>query len=178
MKAEDRAAFIEKFLEDHCRAVMRDKGTEYSRGEADVNSNFARGADVIGVDSIAVLYVYLSKHWDAIVHYIKTRESLSEPIAERIGDAVNYLLILAAMLDEQERGSELQARGRVEVTAFGDSEPTFIDWDAPPSTPIDEQNLKTEAIDDRGARARAAAARLKARGDEPEVVRDIQRGFE
>jgi len=108
MNGERRAELIEAFLDEHCRAVMRDKGTEYSRGEVDVNSNFKRGAEAINADPISVLYIYLSKHLDSIAHYVKNRTTPSgESIEGRIGDAVNYLLILHTLIAELDEGDDV-----------------------------------------------------------------------
>ena len=101
MNADQRARFISDFLDEHCHKVMEGKGAEYSRGEYDVNSNFKRVAEAIGQDPVTVAYVYLAKHFDSISNFVKTRSTPSgEPIMGRIGDAVNYLLILASLLEE------------------------------------------------------------------------------
>lgn len=103
MNAETRKAYIEGFIENHVLAVLASKGSEYSRGEDDCNSNFKRVAEAIGLDPIKVAYVYLAKHLDSIANYVKTRETPSgEPIEGRLGDAVNYLMILGSLIEEEE----------------------------------------------------------------------------
>lgn len=107
MLANERAEFIETFMQQYCKGVMETKGTEYSRGEEDVNSNFKRVAADLGMNPQQVLWVYMRKHLDSIAYFVKTGETKSEePIEGRVGDAVNYLLILASLIEETRREGE------------------------------------------------------------------------
>ncbi len=104
LEFNERAKFIEEFFNTHCKPIMATKGAEYSRGEIDCNSNFKRVADATGADALTVCYVYLAKHLDSIASFIKTRETKSdETIESRIGDAINYLFILASLIEEQKK---------------------------------------------------------------------------
>jgi hypothetical protein len=97
----ERANFVEEFLDERCHPVMASKGEEYSRGETDCNSNFKRVGAAVGAHPITICYVYLAKHLDSIASYVKTGEVKSdEPIESRIGDAINYLLIMASLIEE------------------------------------------------------------------------------
>lgn len=101
MTAEERAEFIDSFLKKYCLDVLASKGAEYSRGEEDVNSNFKRAAQAVGSDQLKVVFIYLMKHIDGIANFVKTSTAPSgESIYGRIGDAINYLLILAASMKE------------------------------------------------------------------------------
>lgn len=103
LQFNERAKFIEEFIAERVHPVMKAKGAEYSRGEEDSNSNFKRVAEAVGSDPVTVCYVYLAKHLDSIASYVQTREVKSdEPIEGRIGDAINYLLILASLLEEEQ----------------------------------------------------------------------------
>lgn len=107
MRFNQRAKFIEDFLDTFCRPVMETKGEEYSRGEADCNSNFKRVAEGVGSDPVTICYVYLAKHLDSIANFVKTGATKSEESIEgRIGDAVNYLLILASLIEEQKEANK------------------------------------------------------------------------
>ena len=97
--------FINTFIRNNCFSLLQTKGTEYSRGEEDVNSNFKRLSEELGIESKQVLYIYLKKHLDAISYYIKTNEVKSEPIEGRIADAINYLLILASLISEEQENA-------------------------------------------------------------------------
>jgi hypothetical protein len=104
MTTEERAQFIDKFLAEHCLKVASAKGAEYSRGETDCYSNFKRVGEATGLDPVKIAYIYLAKHLDAIASFIKQRPpTLSEPIEGRLGDACNYLLIIASLLEEEKQ---------------------------------------------------------------------------
>jgi len=75
------------------------KGNDYS-GMVDVNSNFKRLGERLGLSPMQILWVYLVKHLDAIETFIKDGKVKSEPIEGRIIDAVNYLLILNSLIKE------------------------------------------------------------------------------
>lgn len=119
MNAQDRAEYIEQFLETHCRVVMGRKGQEYSRGEEDVNSNFHRLSDELGLTPQQVNWVYLKKHLDSIAYAIKTDNFVgTEPIEGRIGDAINYLFILASLIQER---AEKEGSGQPHPSEFSGS---------------------------------------------------------
>jgi hypothetical protein len=105
VNAQDRANLIQKFLEEHSSGVMESKGSAYSRGEENSNSNFYRVAEALGTDPMSVAWTYALKHIDALSAYIKGgsegRLIGSEPVEGRIGDAVNYLLILYSILVQE-----------------------------------------------------------------------------
>jgi hypothetical protein len=45
----------------------------------------------------------MNKHYQAITNYVKTNgQSESEPISERIKDAINYLVLMQAIVVEKE----------------------------------------------------------------------------
>jgi hypothetical protein len=109
LNAKDRAEYIQSFIEKHCFGVMGTKGVEYSRGEEDANSNFRRTALAMGVTPEQVNRIFGKKHEDAIDYAVKTDNfEGSEPIEERIGDAVNYLLILASLIEQRRRNSPVE----------------------------------------------------------------------
>jgi hypothetical protein len=109
MTAAEREQFVKTFIDEYCLAVMATKGREYSRNEDDVNSNFKRVAKAAGLDPIKVAYIYAAKHWDSISNYVKTRETPSgEPIEGRLGDMLNYILILGSLIKEDQQLDENQ----------------------------------------------------------------------
>ena len=84
------------------------KGAEYrgDEGGNNVHANFDRLASKLGVEPITILMVYLTKHLDSIDTYarLNQREHSGmetpsyEPITGRINDAINYLILLKAMI--------------------------------------------------------------------------------
>ena|SRR6266478_4266282 len=101
MTASERAEFINKFYNEHCVKLMSTKGKEYSLSGEDVNSNFKRTGNDIGLTAKQVLYIFMKKHFDAITNYIKTNKVESEAIEERIADLINYEFILASLIEEE-----------------------------------------------------------------------------
>lgn len=95
---------IEEF--DAEMEIMRDKGREYTVHNADKLHNFKSIAERTGLKTEEVLLVYLLKHMDSIRNYIQEGvEASDEPIAGRIRDARNYLLLLRAIIDETNMGA-------------------------------------------------------------------------
>jgi arsenate reductase-like glutaredoxin family protein len=98
---------------DNCKKVLCSKGREYQNTEKDdtnVFANFERAGLDLGMNKEEVLWVYFAKHKDSISKFIKDmrnksifeiEENLSEPIDGRILDAINYLLLLQAMISER-----------------------------------------------------------------------------
>jgi hypothetical protein len=108
MTVSERGEFARKFLEDHCLSVLAAKGKEYgSGGEPSANLNFHAAAEDIGseaVDHMVVAQIYMQKHWRAVQAWLRNRRVQSnEPIQSRIGDLINYLLIIASMIEEDTR---------------------------------------------------------------------------
>ena len=85
-----------------CKELTEKKGKDYTKGDIDVLKNFKEGSECFGFRSEQVLAIFLKKHIDAIYNYIKTNgQSQSEPIEERIKDAINYLVFLQALIKDK-----------------------------------------------------------------------------
>ena len=82
------------------------KGIEYTQ-QGDRLDNFKRLSLELGITPKQVLWIYLKKHLDSILSYIKNdshSESLSEPIESRIMDARVYLSLLRGLIEEEKTG--------------------------------------------------------------------------
>lgn len=79
------------------------KGEEYTQRDTDALENFKRVGKQLNLPPDKILMVYLQKHLDAISSYIKTGTVLSEPIQGRIHDAILYLMLLSAMIEELDK---------------------------------------------------------------------------
>lgn len=106
MKAEAFAKSIDELYE-RLKSLTASKGEEYKRREDNQFANFERGAQALGLTREQVLMVYLSKHLDSIVTYVKDRaagqeKQYAEPISGRIDDAILYLLLLRGMTTEND----------------------------------------------------------------------------
>lgn len=86
------------------------KGRDYS-GEDECFSNFRRHAAELGLEPQQIWAVYASKHWDAVMTYVREGQNdhykPSEPIAGRIDDLILYLFMLREM--EAEAGGAKMA---------------------------------------------------------------------
>lgn len=83
------------------------KGGEYA-GDGDRLENFKRNAQNLGLLPETVWAVYASKHWDAVMQYVKdlqtqsTRERL-ETISGRADDLIVYLILFKALVEDRTR---------------------------------------------------------------------------
>jgi len=77
------------------------KSRDYTDGK-DRHDNFKRLAGMFDVHPFTVVGIYMQKHMDSIMRYIRTegREKYSEDIRGRIADAQNYLDLLLALIKE------------------------------------------------------------------------------
>jgi hypothetical protein len=100
-------------VEETCniiRSLSILKGGEYA-GDEDRLANFRRNAENLRLKNEQVWAVYASKHWDAVMQYIRdlstntTRPRL-ESISGRADDLIVYLILFKAMIDERENNSE------------------------------------------------------------------------
>ena len=102
MTFEEFDSLLEKMSEEE-KVIAQTKGKEYTQG--DRLDNFKRLAQELGISSKQVLWIYLKKHLDSILHFIKEESfsdnvSLSEPIEGRIKDARVYLSLLRGLIEE------------------------------------------------------------------------------
>lgn len=106
MNTQEFARSIDE-LHERLIGLTKTKGEEYKRRDDNQFANFERGARSLGLTREQVLMVYLSKHLDSIVTYIKDRAAgqekiYAEPISGRIDDAILYLLLLRGMTVEND----------------------------------------------------------------------------
>lgn len=81
------------------------KGGEYANSE-DRLANFKRGAGLTGCTPLQVLFIYMSKHYDAVASFVQTSAKgearpSSEPIEGRLDDLINYCLLAKGLIREQ-----------------------------------------------------------------------------
>ena len=87
-----------------CRSVLDTKNKEYTR-EEDKLYNFKRAAEMLGANPEEALLGMATKHFVSVFDLAKDVDRLDdiEPgyVDEKIGDAINYLLLLEALLVER-----------------------------------------------------------------------------
>ena len=81
----------------------RDDGQkEYAHTDENVFANFDRVGSLLSISSEKTLMVYLLKHIDGITAYLSGHKSQREDVRGRIKDAIVYLMLLWAMIEERE----------------------------------------------------------------------------
>jgi hypothetical protein len=100
---------VERRIEDIKHTLTR-KGREYARG--DRLSNFKKAARLENTIPEKALRGMLSKHlisvYDMIDDLNNSIESPMETWKEKIGDSINYLILLEALLYERKEATNLQ----------------------------------------------------------------------
>jgi hypothetical protein len=106
-------SLMDRLFQD-AKAIAKSKGEDYTRGSEDALANFKEGGKDIDIDPIKVCWIFMNKHYQAITNYVKTNgQSESEPISERIKDAINYLVLMQALITEKQQVYEKK------VVSFG-----------------------------------------------------------
>ena len=106
MKKSEFLALINTTFEE-MQALTATKGEEYAASD-DQLANFKRSAKQAGIGVRQAWLVFFNKHMDAIRSYIynvsrsKHGYAPSEPIEGRIDDAILYLLLLKAIIQERD----------------------------------------------------------------------------
>ena len=101
---------MRKFMDNIWSTVinMRDEGQkEYAHTDKNVFANFERTGKLLGVEREKILMTFLLKHIDGIAAYANGHKSQREDITGRITDAIVYLCLLCAMVDEGRENEEL-----------------------------------------------------------------------
>ena len=87
----------------HIKKVLASKGDEYARG--DRLSNFKRAATRMGCAPEKALMFFREKHECSILDIIDDLERGCYPskelIDEKVGDSINYLILLKALMYER-----------------------------------------------------------------------------
>ena len=80
----------------------RDCGQKEYAKEGNVFEDFIQTAELTGSKPAAVLYTFLNKHMRGIGSWIRGHKSQREHVIGRIKDAIVYLFLLWAMVEEQQ----------------------------------------------------------------------------
>ena len=104
MQQADFDKVVEETIEN-IRQLLIVKGGEYA-GSSDRLANFKRGAELTGATPLQVLFVYLSKHYDAVATFVRddaahTLRPRSEPIDGRLDDIINYCMLAKALIRDE-----------------------------------------------------------------------------
>ena len=98
MKAEEFNKILEQRTES-IKSVLAQKGGEYATG--DRLYNFKRAAEIGRATPAKALWGMFAKHLVSVVDMVEgTRPFDEDMINEKIGDSVNYLILLEGILKE------------------------------------------------------------------------------
>lgn len=86
---------------EEIRRVLVSKGQEYAN-DRDRMLNFKTGAAIQGVTPIECLRGYMTKHVSSVYNMLQYPDKFTpEQWEEKIGDTINYLILLEALLKEE-----------------------------------------------------------------------------
>lgn len=82
---------------------LREAGQKEYAGGSNGLGNFERLALELSMSREKILWVYLKKHLDGIVSYMNGHKSQRENVRGRINDAIVYLVLLRAMVEDNDK---------------------------------------------------------------------------
>ena len=121
MNHTERLKFAEGIFEQ-CLDIMRTKGLSYA-SQGDAAENFKRIAEATGMTKYQVWAVYFGKHVLSLNNAVKRNPELpavadGEPIAGRVADIINYAVLLAMMVEDDEGESEVEIKPLLTEKAY------------------------------------------------------------
>ena len=84
----------------------RDAGQKEYATKDNVFADFMQTAELTGTSPVAVAYTFLNKHIRGIGAWIRGHDSQREHVTGRIKDAIVYLQLIWAMIEEDESTDE------------------------------------------------------------------------
>jgi hypothetical protein len=86
-----------------CQKTREQGQKEYAHSDSNALSNFERTGDELQIPREKVWYIFAKKHWDGTLAWIRGHRSQREDVRGRIMDLIVYLILLWAMVDDEER---------------------------------------------------------------------------
>lgn len=99
MKRSDFNKIWDKVIAE-CTEINRTKGNDYA-GDSDALRNFKEVAARTGMTPLQCWGVYWAKHVMAVETRVQNGAVESEPIESRINDIIVYMILLRALLEEE-----------------------------------------------------------------------------
>lgn len=162
MRVSDFNAVVQEFLEREER-LLGWKRSEYASEEGDALENFKTLQTMTGLTPAQVAAVYLAKHIQAILKQVNAggftwdwETDEGEGLKQRISDARNYLLLLAACIEEER--APLEGTAQVERE---EHDPVSLDELAATLARMGRFQTDHGTSEVRGAMARAIDSYLK-----------------
>lgn len=99
---KDAVGRVMEALFEECRSLRKAGQKEYAHQDDNPFRNFETLAAELNLSREKALWVYFRKHTDGILAYINGHKSQRESVRGRIKDSIVYLVLLAAMIEEEE----------------------------------------------------------------------------
>ncbi len=98
--------FARKFAD--CIELIRVKNSDYTQGKGsrDRIAHFREAAKDLDLPMMKIWQVFVRKHWATIQKFANGGKLESEPIDGRINDVINYMVLLAAIIEDEKAGDE------------------------------------------------------------------------
>lgn len=92
--------FARKFAD--CIDLIRKKNSDYTQGHGahDRIAHFRAAAQDLDLPMLKIWQVFVRKHWATIQKFANGGKLESEPIDGRIDDVINYMVLLAAIIED------------------------------------------------------------------------------
>jgi hypothetical protein len=86
-----------------CIDLLKKKNSDYTRGAAgrDRIAHFRETAVELELPMMKIWQVFVRKHWAAVQKFANGKQLESEPIAGRIYDIINYMVLLLAIIEDE-----------------------------------------------------------------------------
>lgn len=92
---------------EECKKVLIEKAKEYAKGDEDRMHNFNRAAQITGECREKALFGFFLKHLVSVMDIVDDMNNNPNYVPnkalveEKIGDAINYLLLLEASIEDK-----------------------------------------------------------------------------
>ena len=95
----------------YCADLLMEKGREYAEDNEDRLEHFKKAATLQGIDPKAALMGMLSKHLVSVADMSGSGKKYPlHQWGEKITDSINYLVLLAALIQEEENAESRNTR--------------------------------------------------------------------
>lgn len=98
--------FARKYAD--CIDLIRAKNSDYTEGKGakDRIAHFRAAAKDLELPMMKIWQVFVRKHWSTIQKFANGGHLESEPIDGRIDDVINYMVLLAAIIEDEKKETE------------------------------------------------------------------------
>ena len=98
---KDVAELMDRVFKD-CQGTREQGQKEYAHDEQNALANFERTGKDLGIPREKVLWIFMKKHLDGVLAWINGHRSQREDVRGRIKDVIVYLILLWAMVEDDE----------------------------------------------------------------------------